>query len=105
MLRLTDEQFAVMQAVARGESLPAIGRRLGLHNARSVFDASRARLQRGKGDQPVPFTLEEWRQDPQDPQVSLALLERHQQACEAAQVAFWRVYAGAGAGAVSVEGR
>lgn len=104
MLRLTDEQFAVMQAVARGESLPAIGRRLGLHNARSVFDASRARLQRGKGDQPVPFTLEEWRQDPQ---VSLALLERHQQACEAAQVAFWRVYAGAGAGAgaVSVEGR
>lgn len=104
MLRLTDEQFAVMQAVARGESLPAIGRRLGLHNARSVFDASRARLQRGKGDQPVPFTLEEWRQDPQ---ASLALLERHQQACEAAQVAFWRVYAGAGAGtgAVSADGR
>ena len=43
--------------------------------------------------------------DDQDPQVSLALLERHQQACEAAQVAFWRVYAGAGAGAVSVDGR
>lgn len=91
MVRLTDQQCDVMSAVVRGESLATIGRRLGLHNARSVFDAARARLSLGKGVQAVPFTLEEWRQDPQ---ASLALLERHQHACAVAQDVFWQVYTG-----------
>ncbi len=96
MEKLTEQQCEVFLAAVRGESFASIGARLSIHNPRTIFDASRARLVLGKGMAPedsalddLPFRLDEWRARPD---IAEDMLVRHQAACEAAYRAFWQAY-------------
>lgn len=86
----------MMQALNKFEYEAFVSALLSEPYERRLFEIAERKLRFGKGIPPegvflgrnVPRTLREWRKDQQ---WSLAFVDRHQSACDAAQREFWRV--------------
>ena len=85
MQTLSKDEYEAFVAALRGEPYE-----------RALYERAERKLRFGKGIPPegvflgrnVPRTMREWRRDQQ---WSLAFVDRHQSACDAAQREFWRV--------------
>ena len=86
----------MMQALNKFEYEAFVNALRGEPYERPLFERASSKLRTGKGIPPegvflgrnVPRTMREWRKD----QLwSMAFLDRHQMACDAAQREFWRV--------------